>query len=216
MLYYWPSLVFLNYYYCLIVNRSSFDIESAITGQREFSYHEWYNYEHYWTQTASYLNKKQSESSVSPPSLLVLRTEHLLEDWSNISKEVLFRQVNKGIRGTHSIIPEPNISTIHSSESSSSTKVVDTSHNDEKARGFWINLCHAMCPEIQIYKQILHRANNLNTSQVKESIREVQVLCPEEPSSLRDCPGIPQFPLIMVPRRQYMAETKKRLFIIKK
>ena len=121
-----------------------------------------------------------------------------------------------GTRDTHSTIPEANISTIHSNHSSVSTEAGDTSLSNAKSRRFWINLCHAMCPEIQIYKKLLERANNLNKSQVKDSIREVQVLCPEETSMLRDCPGIPQFPLIKVPRRQYMAETKKRLFAIKK
>ena len=69
-----------------------------------------------------------------------------------------------------------------------------------------------MCPEIQIYKQILQHSNNLNVSQVQESISEVQMMCPEESSNIRSCPGIPQFPLLKVPRKEYIKETKKRLF----
>eukprot|EP00535_Pseudo-nitzschia_heimii_P013549 CAMPEP_0197199012 /NCGR_PEP_ID=MMETSP1423-20130617/33669_1 /TAXON_ID=476441 /ORGANISM="Pseudo-nitzschia heimii, Strain UNC1101" /LENGTH=191 /DNA_ID=CAMNT_0042652863 /DNA_START=459 /DNA_END=1031 /DNA_ORIENTATION=+ len=63
---------------------------AAILGVREFSYHEWYNYEHYWEGIKVFLRKNLK------PTLLVLRTEHLSSDWSQLSKEELFRQVNKG------------------------------------------------------------------------------------------------------------------------
>ena len=174
---------------------------AAVLGVREFSYHEWYNYEHYWTALqklyhlgSSSNNNKNNDSKSS--SLLVLRTEHLLEDWSKLSKEELFRQVNKG--------------SIPSASSNNSTSV-----DDDYSSRFWSNLCRAMCPEIQIYQQILEHATNMNVSQVQESISEVQVMCPQYDSSKqRSCPGIPRFPLIKVPRRQYVGETKKRLFVV--
>jgi hypothetical protein len=174
---------------------------AAVLGVREFSYHEWYNYEHYWTALqklyhlgSSNNNNKNNDSKSS--SLLVLRTEHLLEDWSKLSKEELFRQVNKG--------------SIPSVSSNNSTSV-----DDDYSSRFWSNLCRAMCPEIQIYQQILEHATNMNVSQVQESISEVQVMCPQYDSSKQSsCPGIPRFPLIKVPRRQYVGETKKRLFVV--
>ena len=184
---------------------------AAILGVREFSYHEWYNYEHYWTTLQNtYLGND------SKALLLVLRTEHLSEDWSKLSKEELFRQVNKGNRSPSVIVPSAssNMSTYSSSKSCISEKSCETTFVDDYSSRFWLNLCHAMCPEIQVYQQILEHANNMNASQVQHSISEVQVMCPRYDSTQRSCPGIPQFPLIKVPRQQYLAETKKRLFVI--
>ena len=141
---------------------------------------------------------------------MVLRTEHLLEDWSKLSKEDLFRQVNKGSRSTTDIIPTSNISAV----TSTVTKSGDEAFGSDYSSHFWLNLCHAMCPEIQIYKQILQHADNMDASHVQESIREVQVMCPQYNSNESSCSGIPQFPLIKVPRGQYLGETKKSLFVI--
>jgi len=178
---------------------------AALLGVREFSYHEWYNYEHYWTTLQNHHQRlfdgnNHSRSLALSPSLLVLRTEHLYADWTGLAKEDLFRHVNKGNR----------------SAGSNFTKDGDdvVSENDYSSR-YWVNLCYAMCPEIQIYKQILQRSNNLNVSQVLQSISEVQMMCPEESSSVRSCPGIPRFPLLKLPRKEYVKEAKKRLFTIK-
>ena len=169
---------------------------AAILGVREFSYHEWYNYEHYWTALQSLYLGNDSKSL-----LLVLRTEHLLEDWSKISKEDLFRHVNKG---RHPL----NSSSNHSLKSGEAALI------DNYKSQFWFNLCQAMCPEIRIYQQILEHAKNLNTSQVEESVSEVETMCPLYNSKQNSCTGIPHFPLMKVPRRKYLAETKKRLFAI--
>lgn len=183
---------------------------AAILGVREFSYHEWYNYEHYWEGIKDFLRYN------STSSLLVLRTEHLSEDWSQLSKEELFRQVNKGSRTSSVSLPllSSNVNNISSVFRSPKESVEATSTVIYSNR-FWLNLCHAMCPEIKIYNQILNRANNINASQLNESISEIQVLCPQFYSTKEwNCPGIPQFPVLKVPRRRYRAETKKRLFTI--
>ena len=182
---------------------------AAILGVREFSYHEWYNYEHYWEGIKGFLSKNMT------PSLLVLRTEHLLDDWSQLSKEKLFRQVNKGNPSSavgNSSVPS-NVTTT-SFETRSSRKSTAAATTIDNSNRFWLNLCQAMCPEIKIYKQILGRANNINTSQFSESISEIQVLCPQYNSEEWSCQGIPKFPVIKVPRRQYLVETKKRLFTV--
>ena len=175
---------------------------AATLGARSFSYHEWYNYEHYWTMIHQngYNNDKSPSStrmtaSASPlPALLVLRTEHLQQDWSTISKEPLFRQVNQ---------KKKNATTFYSVTIQMTTAVVT-------------NLCRALCPEIQIYKQILGSASNLDVNQKQESLNEVRLLCPSETSleDLRSCSDIPTFPLMNIPRRQYYMEIKKRLFQI--
>ena len=154
---------------------------AAALGVRAFSYHEWYNYEHYWTGIQNHPGF-ENRSSVHG-----LRMEHLIEDWSTVTTEKLFRPVNQG-------------------SSSKSSKTLSSEA--------MINLCRALCPEIQIYKQFLQLADNLEDVQVEESIREVQVFCPLETRHIRECPEIPTFPKLNVPRQQYKAETKKRLFQI--
>jgi len=183
----------------------------AILGVREFSYHEWYNYEHYWTVLQNLYLGKDSKSA-----LLVLRTEHLLEDWSELSKEELFRRVNQGSSTSSAIVPpsSSNSSTFPASKSLGSPKVNETASIEDDLSRFWSNLCHAMCPELRIYQQILERAENMNASQVRESLSEVQAMCPQYDPNETSCPGIPHFPLMKVPRRRYVSETKKRLFAI--
>jgi hypothetical protein len=182
---------------------------AAILGAREFSYHEWYNYEYYWTVLQTHHSRlfANNSSSSSSPALIVLRTEHLLEDWKKVSKEELYRQVNQaGTRG-NVVLPQND------------TTKQSYSHQERDARmlegsSFWKNLCCAVCPELQVYKQILHKAQNLNNSEVRESIDEIQAYCPEETNQIRSCPGIPNFPLMKIPRRRYKAEIKKRLFTV--
>jgi hypothetical protein len=155
---------------------------AAALGVRSFSYHEWFNNEHYW----NLLHKNGYKNQTA--SLMALRTEHLAEDWSTVSREQLFRPVNR------------------KRNNQTTTQLSDAA---------MANLCRALCPEIQIYKRILREASNLNQSQRRESLEEVRALCPMENFELRECPDIPTFPLINVPRRQYQAEPKHRLFRVK-
>ncbi|KAL3904771.1 MAG: hypothetical protein SGILL_009940, partial [Bacillariaceae sp.] len=147
---------------------------AAILGVRDFSYHEWYNYEYYWTALHTYYprlfeSENVSHSSSSPSKILVLRTEHLLQDWSKLSKEDLFRQVNQGSR-------------IKNRTQTAATFVHENSKQllGNQSSVFWRNLCHAMCPELQVYKQILWRGSNLDELQVLASLQDVEKLCPEE------------------------------------
>jgi hypothetical protein len=159
---------------------------AAVLGARDFSYHEWYNYEHYWNAIV------QPTIANLNVTVKVLRTEHLLDDWTGLSTEPLYRRVNQGSDHTNTTTTTPI------------PKFVPLALQ---------NLCRALCHEIQIYKQLLTRADNLNDAQVQESLKEVQESCPDEKMlHTRECPGIPTFPLIPVPRRQYQSETKKRLF----
>jgi hypothetical protein len=209
---------------------------AAVLGVREFSYHEWYNYEHYWTALQNYPISKPSKATPTPDKMggntnssltvaaavvVVVRTEHVIEDWSQLSKEPLFRQVNRGnVNGTTTLSKKEdgNVDHNHGSlvewnlQNSSSDMFNDNNNNNTL---FLVNLCRALCPEIQIYKQILLSAHNLNTTQIYDSMREIQVWCPLESSTtVRICPDIPSFPPMKVIRRRYATETKKRLFQI--
>jgi hypothetical protein len=79
---------------------------------------------------------------------------------------------------------------------------------------YWKNLCYVLCPEIQLYKKILHFSLNLDTIQVEKSIDELALLCPDEASDVRDCTVIPRFPQIKATSKEYYRQTKKRLFTI--
>ncbi|KAG7360457.1 hypothetical protein IV203_035556 [Nitzschia inconspicua] len=185
---------------------------AAVLGVREFSYHEWYNYEYYWMALHSYHSRlfdntnNSHDGTFRKPSLVVLRTEHLSDDWSTISKEELFRPVNQGSRKE---FQSTKNSTVFSRRTATENVL-----GQERSSAFWRNLCHAMCPEIQVYKQILNHGSNLDTEQMKASLQELRELCPDESDSTRNCTGIPQFPQMQVPRRQYKTEVKKRLFSV--
>jgi hypothetical protein len=206
----------------LVANSKSMDMTcperawAAALGVRAFSYHEWYNYEHYWNGMQRMMLMKQHDnhdsidqsssnsSSNKAYSLHVLRTEHLLQDWATVSTERLFRPVNR----RRSLSPNHNNTT---------TTTTTASRMSLFSTPMLANLCRALCPEIQMYKQLVQEADNLNEAQRQESIGEVQALCPMEPPLVREggCPDIPTFPPLKVPRRQYQTETKQRLFQIK-
>lgn len=172
---------------------------AAVLGARAFSYHEWYNYEHYWNGIKGPARFPRNNNNHQSSSLQVLRTEHLLEDWSTISTEPLFRPVNRGKSSSSSIAAGGGGNDLLSNLNK---EAVD-------------HLCHAMCPEIQIYKQILEVAENINTSQKQMSMNELRTFCPLEKNlEARECPGIPSFPSLKVPLRQYQTETKKRFYEI--
>lgn len=190
---------------------------AAVLGVREFSYHEWYNYEYYWTALQTHHprlfdNNSSNGSSPNSASLVALRTEHLLEDWSALSKEPLYRPVNQGSRKEfRQKKDETNQSIVFSNRSMS-----DNTLGKDRSSTFWRNLCHAMCPEIQIYTHILRESINLRPPQVDVTLQELRELCPDETTreGQQQCSGIPQFPLMRVPRRQYKPEVKKRLFTV--
>ena len=170
---------------------------AAITGARAFSYHEWYNYEHYWN--ALYEKRQMlSKNNNSTARLVVLRTEHIDEDWASItSSEPLHRHVNRGPKSQNGL-------------RASTTRANPFQQWPTTAKE---NLCRALCDEMQRYKNFLKRAENLNADQVIGSIQELQQDCPDETMEERRCIGIPAFPPIKVAKRQFQVETKKRFFI---
>jgi hypothetical protein len=153
---------------------------AAVLGARAFSYHEYYNYEHYYNSLQNHMGNHSSAS------IQVLRAEHLQYDWSKISSEKLFSQVNRG----------PN--------------------NHTKASSFTVeamaNLCRALCQEIQYYKRFLQEANNLSPDERAESIQEVSAFCPTETLAIRECSDIPAFPSLKISKGKYNQESKKRFY----
>lgn len=79
---------------------------AAILGVRPFSYHEWFNYEYYWTGLQNHRQRHNNNGA----SIKILRSEHLSDDWSKISTEALFRHVNRGVTPTnHTVLSDKAI-----------------------------------------------------------------------------------------------------------
>jgi hypothetical protein len=60
--------------------------------------------------------------------------------------------------------------------------------NDGMSAEAYANACQVLCQEIQVYKRFLYRAENLDDQMVRESIHELQTICPAEGLEVRrDC-----------------------------
>lgn len=183
---------------------------AAILGARPFSYHEWYNYEYYWTglqnhQSLLASDKKNHRPGDTGRTVKILRSEHLSEDWSRISSEPLFRHVNQGPKTTTTAAA--SAAAAASDNKKNQTRIGSSFLSEEAMQ----NLCRALCPEIQFYKRFL-LVGNLNQEQIHESIQELSLLCPMETIHLRNCSDIPTFPAMKIPKRQYKLAIKKRFY----
>lgn len=58
-----------------------------------------------------------------------------------------------------------------------------------KASSALTNLCRGLCEEIQVYKEILHRAENLRPDEIAQSMDELSAQCPTE-AQLSQCPAL--------------------------
>jgi len=129
------------------------DAWRAITGTRGFSVHNYHNYRRYFDQVLQ---------QTKDPRIIVLRTEHLEQDWRSIELDVLDG-------------PEPfdeSFTFYHKNKSVKEEK--DKYLSDESTA----NICRALCEEIQVYKQILIQAENLDDSDFVESMKELSQYCP--------------------------------------
>ena len=155
---------------------------SGVRGRVPASFHNLWNYEWYLQHL---LQKKEEakakekekeheeDSNEDDIEIFVLRIEHLKEDWSHLDKL---------LGGKGSALPA---SSSHANDASEKALVV--TNRTISADGM-ANLCRALCAEIQVYKQILAVADNLNPFEVEESLNELQKTCPEERSlHPRDC-----------------------------
>ena len=67
-----------------------------------------------------------------------------------------------------------------------SKKKIPVNNKTISERGH-LNMCKALCHEIQVYKQLMNAAINLNEDDVKESLSELN--CPDDMTpEVRPCP----------------------------
>lgn len=116
----------------------------------------------------AYFNYRFYRSQVpSNATIAVIRAEHLLDDW--MSTERL-------LGSDHYVkqLPERN----------TNRRGYDEKHLTDESRRL---VCEQLCDEIQVYKDLLFRAANLNVSDVEQSLGELRRSCPRE-ADLPACP----------------------------
>ena len=126
-----------------------------LRGTELFMEHAYYNYQFYL-------------ETIPPGSdLLVVRTEHMEEDWNAIER---------GLGGT----PGRNLTFPH--DNSRKKRARDLILGAEER----LLLCHELCVEIQYYKLLLRQARNVDRTQYATSLAELRATCPDE-ARLRQC-----------------------------
>jgi hypothetical protein len=128
----------------------------AVTGSEGYQYHNFYNYGYY----KRYIDSVMEGYNYS---ILVLRSEHLKEDWDGLEKlytgDTDQIQLRRGQDGEYFDAVRR-----HSSNR--------TLHKDA-----YPQLCRALCEEIKVYKSILSAAKNLSPEQLQQSLDELQEQC---------------------------------------
>jgi len=132
---------------------------AAVQGFAAATQHNFWNYRRYLSPL---LTKKL------PPTFYVIRNEHLWHD---------FTTIDRMLGGTGQLPKYGNYS-LNSFESGNKLPV---SNRTLSSLGL-LNLCIALCDEIQIYKSLLSIAQNLNETDKMQSLLELQRTCPLETS----------------------------------
>ena len=126
----------------------------AVTGNVAYQYHNFYNYGYY----KRYIDYVMTGYNYS---ILVLRSEHLKEDWAGLEK--LYSVDERNDR--------------HTSENDYFDIVRNHSSNRTIHKDAYPELCRALCEEIKVYKSLLSAAVNLSPEQRQESLDELQKQC---------------------------------------
>ena len=154
---------------------------NSLQGTALHGSHLYFNYQYYY------------ESVPQDAPILVIRNEHLVEDWNNIEG---FMGGKKERLNSEQSVPKEN--SYQYSED-------DLYISDESQSA----LCHVLCNEIQIYKKILLLAQNLNHDEIQVSMAELEAKCPNE-TNADSCPdALPDIGKKLTEDRGY-AGTQKR------
>jgi hypothetical protein len=102
--------------------------------------------------------------------IIAFRAKHNEEDWKRVD-------IMLGGNGT---VP----SMMHANDASKKQIPVNNKTISEQGH---LNMCRALCHEIQVYKQLMTAAINLNEEDTLESLRELN--CPDDMTpEVRSCP----------------------------
>jgi Sulfotransferase family len=133
----------------------------AITGEEAYSAHNYYNFAFYYNEVM-----QQDKDA----RIVVLRTEHLEQDWRTIETQIL--------HGPQPFDSNFTFPTKHSSHKNPEDYILSPESQE--------NICHALCAEIQVYKYILSQAENLDKTDYDVSMQELMRHCPVE-AALKKC-----------------------------
>jgi hypothetical protein len=131
--------------------RRALDAIQGVDGSDFQPDHWYYNYQYYF-------------EAIPPDSnILVVRNEHMEED----------------IRGIEDLLGS------HEEERLILSKAMNTNTWSDQADLYLSDesisiLCHTLCNEIQVYKEILRRALNMSQDQLRASLTELEATCPSE------------------------------------
>jgi len=123
-----------------------------------------------WSFMLLYSSRYGTPALEAEKEIIAYRTEHLADDWKRV--DVML--------GGDGHVP----SNLWGNDSSQKDWPVKNNTVSEQGHQ---NLCRALCHEIQIYKQILVRAINLDDADVNASLQELN--CPDDLTpEVRFCP----------------------------
>jgi hypothetical protein len=130
-------------------------------------YHNAFNYD--W-----YAQRLLRDRLNAQADIFVLRVEHLEQDWTTVDRML----------GGDGSFPSP----LASRQNSAEIKPLRVPNHNTTNIGIQ-NLCRALCEEIQVYKEFLLRAVNLQPEDLRVSMDELREQCPEEDDIMpRICP----------------------------
>jgi hypothetical protein len=165
----------------------------AVTGRKRFVFHNYYNYGYYYHQVTRYSernNYRHNQSNNNKRNyyyeqfwklqkILVLRSEHLQDDWESIEQGLE--------RGRFGTTNNDNTTTSTSAMSSAFFTTNRSPKRDDRDQYLsplaLKNLCFWLCWEIQIYKKLIRNAVNLNEHDKQTSIQELAQSCPIQAAS---------------------------------
>lgn len=162
--------------HCNKINLNTFDVTRGKRGT--VLNHPVYNYEYYLRLTRKFENNTTVEGAEARRyPILVLRQEYLSQDWYKLEK---------AFGGGGETTKKDNLERFETKVNGANSTISSTSWRSlsKEERN---NLCVALCRDIQAYKVILHRAVNLNQTEVQRSIEEVVEACPSETYEMREC-----------------------------
>jgi len=150
----------------------------AVQGLHGYMSHNKYNYGHYWR-----MFEQNTEPDADAARIVVVRTEHLEPDWASVEAIVSAAAAvdpnNRPATPTQVTFPRKN----KSRKKEQDRHLSSTAHR---------NLCDALCEEIQVYKKLLRRAENLTPEDIDESMQELRGHCPIQ-ADRETCPQRPDF-----------------------
>ncbi|KAL9185176.1 hypothetical protein ACHAXT_002953 [Thalassiosira profunda] len=142
---------------------------NTITGTGRYLTHTWFNYQ-YYAQYAFRTEHNRDPIIPEGANLLVIRQDHMVDDYNRINQII-------GGKSQHILtaadLPRNNAHAKNATEMYLS--------DDSKSA-----LCRALCNEIQVYKQIIRSAINLNDADVQDALEKLMEVCPKEAAG-KDC-----------------------------